>query len=187
MSMDTSSGSSLLFSLLGVQEGCCCLWQPYCRFNSQSNAPEKMKISNIVVLPIMCVIVFIRPDTAHKGMMCFWRWWSSHLISLPSYKEVCPYPDPVFTQVTKYLDIPETLLTDFTSGSTYHIQVDYYIQPFVFKAFLYYVCVYCCMNTHLRTNRNMFLEVPLLWYHVDVCSSQWSPGADYSLDMAEYR
>ncbi|XP_037109194.1 phosphatidylinositol phosphatase PTPRQ [Syngnathus acus] len=39
------------------------------------------------------------------------------------YKEVCPYPDPVFTQVTKYLDVPETLLTDFTSGSTYHIQV----------------------------------------------------------------
>ncbi|XP_051917347.1 phosphatidylinositol phosphatase PTPRQ [Hippocampus zosterae] len=39
------------------------------------------------------------------------------------YKEVCPYPDPVFTQVTKYLDVPETLLTDFISGSTYHIQV----------------------------------------------------------------
>nr|XP_057932138.1 phosphatidylinositol phosphatase PTPRQ [Doryrhamphus excisus] len=39
------------------------------------------------------------------------------------YKEVCPYPDPVFTQVTKFLDVPETLLTDFTSGSTYHIQV----------------------------------------------------------------
>uniref|UniRef100_A0A3Q3G4C3 Protein tyrosine phosphatase receptor type Q n=1 Tax=Labrus bergylta TaxID=56723 RepID=A0A3Q3G4C3_9LABR len=38
------------------------------------------------------------------------------------YKEVCPYPDPTFTQVTKYLDIPETLLTDFTSGSTYHIE-----------------------------------------------------------------
>ncbi|KAM7396652.1 hypothetical protein PAMP_019678 [Pampus punctatissimus] len=32
------------------------------------------------------------------------------------YKEVCPYPDPSFTQVTKYLDIPETLLTDFTSA-----------------------------------------------------------------------
>ncbi|KAM8751980.1 phosphatidylinositol phosphatase PTPRQ [Acanthopagrus schlegelii] len=39
------------------------------------------------------------------------------------YKEVCPYPDPTFTQVTKYLDIPEILLTDFTSGSTYHIEV----------------------------------------------------------------
>ncbi|KAM9854760.1 phosphatidylinositol phosphatase PTPRQ [Aulostomus maculatus] len=39
------------------------------------------------------------------------------------YKEVCPYPDPTFTQVTKYLEVPETLLTDFTSGSTYHIQV----------------------------------------------------------------
>ncbi|XP_027128956.1 phosphatidylinositol phosphatase PTPRQ [Larimichthys crocea] len=39
------------------------------------------------------------------------------------YKEVCPYPDPAFTRVTKYLDIPEILITDFTSGSTYHIQV----------------------------------------------------------------
>uniref|UniRef100_G3PI72 Protein tyrosine phosphatase receptor type Q n=1 Tax=Gasterosteus aculeatus TaxID=69293 RepID=G3PI72_GASAC len=39
------------------------------------------------------------------------------------YKEVCPYPDTTFTQVTKYLDGPETLLTDFTSGSTYHIEV----------------------------------------------------------------
>ncbi|XP_078113021.1 phosphatidylinositol phosphatase PTPRQ [Sander vitreus] len=39
------------------------------------------------------------------------------------YKEVCPYPDPTFTHVTKYLDVPETLLTEFTSGSTYHIQV----------------------------------------------------------------
>ncbi|XP_075998501.1 phosphatidylinositol phosphatase PTPRQ [Genypterus blacodes] len=39
------------------------------------------------------------------------------------YKEVCPYPDPSFTQVTKYLDVPEILLNDFTSGSTYHIQV----------------------------------------------------------------
>lgn len=44
------------------------------------------------------------------------------------YKEVCPYPDPTFTQVTKYLDIPETLLTDFTSGSTYHIEVEHMIQ-----------------------------------------------------------
>lgn len=44
------------------------------------------------------------------------------------YKEVCPYPDLTFTQVTKNLDIPETLLTDFTSGSTYHIQVGHTIH-----------------------------------------------------------
>ncbi|XP_035762942.1 phosphatidylinositol phosphatase PTPRQ isoform X1 [Neolamprologus brichardi] len=50
------------------------------------------------------------------------------------YKEVCPYPDPAFTQVTKYLDIPETLITDFTSGSTYHIQVAA-ISPFGVGAF----------------------------------------------------
>lgn len=45
------------------------------------------------------------------------------MVSSCRYKEVCPYPDPTFTQVTKYLDIPEILLTDFTSGSTYHIEV----------------------------------------------------------------
>ncbi|XP_037623294.1 phosphatidylinositol phosphatase PTPRQ isoform X2 [Sebastes umbrosus] len=39
------------------------------------------------------------------------------------YKEVCPYPDPNFTQVTMLMDTPETLITDFTSGSTYLIQV----------------------------------------------------------------
>ncbi|XP_023811637.1 phosphatidylinositol phosphatase PTPRQ isoform X3 [Oryzias latipes] len=39
------------------------------------------------------------------------------------YKEVCPYPDPSFTEVHKYIDIPETLITDFTSGSAYHIEV----------------------------------------------------------------
>ncbi|KAM4618263.1 phosphatidylinositol phosphatase PTPRQ [Polymixia lowei] len=39
------------------------------------------------------------------------------------YKEVCPYPDPAFTMVTKGLDVPETLLNDFTPGSTYNIQV----------------------------------------------------------------
>uniref|UniRef100_A0A3B5AC43 Protein tyrosine phosphatase receptor type Q n=1 Tax=Stegastes partitus TaxID=144197 RepID=A0A3B5AC43_9TELE len=39
-----------------------------------------------------------------------------------SYKEVCPYPDPVFSQVMRLPDAPETLLTDFTSGSTYNIK-----------------------------------------------------------------
>lgn len=52
----------------------------------------------------------------------------NYLVSYCRYKEVCPYPDPAFTQVTKYLDIPETLITDFTSGSTYHIQVEYNSQ-----------------------------------------------------------
>lgn len=44
------------------------------------------------------------------------------------YKEVCPYPDTTFTEVTKYLDIPETLLTDFTPGSTYHIEVGFTVH-----------------------------------------------------------
>ncbi|XP_070686459.1 phosphatidylinositol phosphatase PTPRQ [Pempheris klunzingeri] len=39
------------------------------------------------------------------------------------YKEVCPYPDPTFAQVTETMDIPEILITDLTSGSTYHIEV----------------------------------------------------------------
>ncbi|XP_077373169.1 phosphatidylinositol phosphatase PTPRQ isoform X2 [Festucalex cinctus] len=39
------------------------------------------------------------------------------------FKEVCPYPDPDFTNVRRPLDIPEILLTEFTSGSTYQIQV----------------------------------------------------------------
>ncbi|XP_029991434.1 phosphatidylinositol phosphatase PTPRQ [Sphaeramia orbicularis] len=39
------------------------------------------------------------------------------------YKEVCPYPDSTFTEVTRVLEIPEVLLTVFISGSTYEIQV----------------------------------------------------------------
>ncbi|XP_045544692.1 phosphatidylinositol phosphatase PTPRQ [Salmo salar] len=39
------------------------------------------------------------------------------------YKEVCPYPDPAFKEVTKHLDIPETLLNLFLPGSTYNIKV----------------------------------------------------------------
>lgn len=41
---------------------------------------------------------------------------------------MCPYPDMSFTQVTKITEIPETLLTDFISGSTYLIQVGYTIH-----------------------------------------------------------
>uniref|UniRef100_A0A3Q1AUA6 Protein-tyrosine-phosphatase n=1 Tax=Amphiprion ocellaris TaxID=80972 RepID=A0A3Q1AUA6_AMPOC len=39
------------------------------------------------------------------------------------YKEVCPYPDAQFLQVIHLMPDPETLLTVFTSGSTYNIQV----------------------------------------------------------------
>ncbi|XP_029010469.1 phosphatidylinositol phosphatase PTPRQ isoform X2 [Betta splendens] len=39
------------------------------------------------------------------------------------YREVCPYPDVTFTELTRNLFIPETLITDFISGSTYFIQV----------------------------------------------------------------
>uniref|UniRef100_A0A3Q1F7L9 Phosphatidylinositol phosphatase PTPRQ-like n=1 Tax=Acanthochromis polyacanthus TaxID=80966 RepID=A0A3Q1F7L9_9TELE len=39
------------------------------------------------------------------------------------YKEVCPYPDAHFLQVVHSIPDQETLLTVFTSGSTYNIQV----------------------------------------------------------------
>ncbi|XP_076848697.1 phosphatidylinositol phosphatase PTPRQ isoform X2 [Brachyhypopomus gauderio] len=39
------------------------------------------------------------------------------------YKEVCPYPEPSFTEITKILDIPETLLNTLTPGATYNIGV----------------------------------------------------------------
>ncbi|XP_016403102.1 phosphatidylinositol phosphatase PTPRQ [Sinocyclocheilus rhinocerous] len=39
------------------------------------------------------------------------------------YKEMCPYPDPTFTEVIKSLDIPETLLNTLSPGATYNIKV----------------------------------------------------------------
>ncbi|XP_026855233.2 phosphatidylinositol phosphatase PTPRQ [Electrophorus electricus] len=39
------------------------------------------------------------------------------------YKEVCPYPDPTFTEIAKNLDIPETLLNTLNPGATYKIMV----------------------------------------------------------------
>ncbi|XP_067090347.1 phosphatidylinositol phosphatase PTPRQ-like [Osmerus mordax] len=39
------------------------------------------------------------------------------------YKEMCPHPDPSFTQVTSDGYVPETLHSSFTPGSTYNIQV----------------------------------------------------------------
>ncbi|KAK3549019.1 hypothetical protein QTP70_025091, partial [Hemibagrus guttatus] len=39
------------------------------------------------------------------------------------YKEMCPHPDPIFTEVTKSLDIPETLLNTLSPGATYNIKV----------------------------------------------------------------
>nr|XP_029490937.1 phosphatidylinositol phosphatase PTPRQ-like [Oncorhynchus nerka] len=39
------------------------------------------------------------------------------------YKEMCPYPDITFKEVTKHLDVPETLLNLFLPGSTYNIKV----------------------------------------------------------------
>ncbi|GAA6072739.1 phosphatidylinositol phosphatase PTPRQ isoform X1, partial [Tachysurus ichikawai] len=39
------------------------------------------------------------------------------------YKEMCPHPDSIFTEVTKSLDIPETLLNTLSPGATYNIKV----------------------------------------------------------------
>ncbi|KAL2093754.1 hypothetical protein ACEWY4_011066 [Coilia grayii] len=39
------------------------------------------------------------------------------------YKEVCPHPDPSFSEITRSLDIPEYLLNTLTPGATYNIKV----------------------------------------------------------------
>ncbi|KAI4902613.1 hypothetical protein NFI96_032935 [Prochilodus magdalenae] len=39
------------------------------------------------------------------------------------YKEVCPHPETSFTEITKSLDIPETLLNTLVPGATYNIKV----------------------------------------------------------------
>ncbi|XP_030646296.1 phosphatidylinositol phosphatase PTPRQ [Chanos chanos] len=39
------------------------------------------------------------------------------------YKEMCPHPDSAFTEITKSLDIPETLLNTLSPGATYNIKV----------------------------------------------------------------
>lgn len=41
------------------------------------------------------------------------------------YKEMCPHPDPTFTEVTRNLYIPETLLNTLSPGATYNIKVLY--------------------------------------------------------------
>uniref|UniRef100_A0A3B4YKY3 Protein tyrosine phosphatase receptor type Q n=1 Tax=Seriola lalandi dorsalis TaxID=1841481 RepID=A0A3B4YKY3_SERLL len=76
------------------------------------------------------------------------------------YREVCPYPDLTFTQVTKNLDIPETLLTDFTSGSTYLIQVGYLLHDSKFD--------YIVATPGLVTNLTAFAQnhtfVMVTWF-----------------------
>ncbi|KAI7802135.1 putative phosphatidylinositol phosphatase PTPRQ-like [Triplophysa rosa] len=49
------------------------------------------------------------------GILLSWR--------MRIYKEMCPYPDSAFTEITKNLDIPETLLNTLTPGATYNIKV----------------------------------------------------------------
>uniref|UniRef100_A0A3Q4I1N9 Phosphatidylinositol phosphatase PTPRQ-like n=1 Tax=Neolamprologus brichardi TaxID=32507 RepID=A0A3Q4I1N9_NEOBR len=92
---------------------------------------------------------------------------SSNISPGVSYKEVCPYPDPAFTQVTKYLDIPETLITDFTSGSTYHIQVAA-ISPFGVGAFSKSLYIKTAESPGLVTNLTAYAHnhtfVVLTWF-----------------------
>ncbi|KAM8891585.1 phosphatidylinositol phosphatase PTPRQ isoform 2-T2 [Spinachia spinachia] len=84
------------------------------------------------------------------------------------YKEVCPYPDTAFTQVTRYLDGPETLLTDFTSGSTYHIEVAA-ISPPGIGAFSKYIYIKTAESppglvTNLTAFAQNYTSVMVTWF-----------------------
>ncbi|XP_028823211.1 LOW QUALITY PROTEIN: phosphatidylinositol phosphatase PTPRQ-like [Denticeps clupeoides] len=60
-----------------------------------------------------------------NGILLSWK--DPHDESIQSYviqyKEVCPHPDPGFTEISRSLDIPEFLLNTLTPGSTYNIKV----------------------------------------------------------------
>ncbi|TSL75304.1 Phosphatidylinositol phosphatase PTPRQ [Bagarius yarrelli] len=62
-----------------------------------------------------------------NGILLSWKMPSPPDLSIHSfvirYKEMCPHPDPTFTEVTKSLDIPETLLNTLSPGATYNIKV----------------------------------------------------------------
>ncbi|XP_072551327.1 phosphatidylinositol phosphatase PTPRQ [Salminus brasiliensis] len=62
-----------------------------------------------------------------NGILLSWRMPSPPDPTIHSfiirYKEVCPHPDPTFTEITKSLDIPETLLNTLSPGATYNIKV----------------------------------------------------------------
>lgn len=73
------------------------------------------------------------------------------------YKEVCPYPDSTFTEVTKYMDIPETLLTDFTPGSTYHIEAGFKINE------IFYI------HSHFQSNKT-FREHKCTFINMNICN-----------------
>ncbi|XP_045061033.1 LOW QUALITY PROTEIN: phosphatidylinositol phosphatase PTPRQ-like [Coregonus clupeaformis] len=89
------------------------------------------------------------------------------------YKEVCPYPDTTFKEVTKHLDIPETLLNLFLPGSTYNIKVaaenSAGIGPYSKSLYIktaearrYPLITYEHTHTHLHTQTTVSLCQPQL-------------------------
>ncbi len=83
---------------------------------------------------LCCIYVYAVPTAPSKpegervgsnGILLSWRMPLDNSIHsfVIRYKEMCPYPDPTFTEVTKSLDIPETLLNTLTPGATYNIKV----------------------------------------------------------------
>ncbi|KAF5893565.1 phosphatidylinositol phosphatase PTPRQ isoform X3, partial [Clarias magur] len=62
-----------------------------------------------------------------NGILLSWKMPPPPDLSIHSfvirYKEVCPHPDPSFLEITKSLDIPETLLNTLSPGATYNIKV----------------------------------------------------------------
>ncbi|MCI4379489.1 hypothetical protein PGIGA_G00228910 [Pangasianodon gigas] len=62
-----------------------------------------------------------------NGILLSWKMPPPPDLSIHSfvirYKEMCPHPDSTFTELTKNLDIPETLLNTLSPGATYNIKV----------------------------------------------------------------
>ncbi|XP_047678606.1 phosphatidylinositol phosphatase PTPRQ isoform X2 [Tachysurus fulvidraco] len=62
-----------------------------------------------------------------NGILLSWKMPPPPDLSIDSfvirYKEMCPHLDSIFTEVTKSLDIPETLLNTLSPGATYNIKV----------------------------------------------------------------
>ncbi|XP_046721007.1 phosphatidylinositol phosphatase PTPRQ-like isoform X2 [Silurus meridionalis] len=72
----------------------------------------------------------IKPEgerVGSNGILLSWKMPHPPDLSIHSfiirYKEMCPHPDSTFTEVTKSLDIPETLLNTLSPGATYNIKV----------------------------------------------------------------
>lgn len=97
----------------------------------------------------MCVCVVpaapFKPEgerVGSNGILLSWKMPSPPDLTIDSfiirYKEVCPHPDPTFTEVRKNMDIPETLLNTLSPGATYNIKV--FISNYIFLQLSHLAC-----------------------------------------------